>query len=104
MGNKHCLAVGAVGGDVAVDVREVVVLVSGHCLGSEVAFAMMDVTTDKYDFQQRVTDGTVHLDKLCSLNMSSSRGEASSWHHFKVFTVNRRPKVRSSPRRGDDHL
>lgn len=87
MGNKHCLAVGAVGGDVAVDVREGVVLVSGHGLGREVSFAMMNVITEKYDLQQRATDGTVHLDELCRLTMSSSRHVASSWHHFKVFKL-----------------
>jgi hypothetical protein len=34
MGDKHCLAVGTVGGDVAVDIGEVVFLVEGHYLPS----------------------------------------------------------------------
>ena len=32
MGDKYCFAVGTVGGDVAVDVREVVLLLGGHYL------------------------------------------------------------------------
>ena len=42
MGDKHCFAVGTVGGDVAVDVGEVV-LVGGHCLPSVFAFGVGDV-------------------------------------------------------------
>lgn len=38
MGDKHCLAIGTVGSDVAVDVGEVVLLVGGHYLPSAFAF------------------------------------------------------------------
>jgi hypothetical protein len=43
MGDKHCFAVGTVGGDVAVDVGEVVLLVGGHYLPSVFAFRVSDI-------------------------------------------------------------
>jgi hypothetical protein len=42
MGDKHCFAVGTVGGDIAVDVREIVFLVRGHCPPRAFAFGSVE--------------------------------------------------------------
>lgn len=54
MGDKYCFAVGTVGCDVAVDVREVVPLVGGHYLLTVFAFGAETRKECKYE---RFIDG-----------------------------------------------
>lgn len=43
MGDKHCFAFGTVGGDIAVDVWEIVFLVGGHYPPSAFAFGPVKI-------------------------------------------------------------